>query len=369
LSVQTSWQAPVFIELEEPPSTKRESPPPVEFAPPVMMVEPPPVKAEIVAPVAALPQEAPTKPPLLPAWPNIPKLPHSNTWWLPALVFALLTFLVSAAVVDMFRYVGEQYQTSFFLGSFFLLLVLIITAALIRLGWNAALEIRQLRMVDVLQQQGAKLCDSRQHGEALPYLYQVAALYQGREELAPRLDRFFITADDAHHDQALCQLFSTQVLAQVDHQARTVVSRHANQTALLVMISPFPFISMVVTLWRTLAMIRDVAALYGGRPGWLGTLSLLSLTVQNLLYADVSETMVDSFTDTFGGSTLSFLSTHLAQGVGSAMMTARVGIKAMEQCRPLPFQASEKPGLNAIRSEIIASLKHLAGKKSAKTTS
>ena len=49
----------------------------------------------------------------------------------------------------------------------------------------------------------------------------------------------------------------------------------------------------------------------------------------------------------------------MAQGLGSSVLTARVGLRAMQVCRPLPFLEGEKPRLKEIRKEIIKSLKKL----------
>jgi putative membrane protein len=88
--------------------------------------------------------------------------------------------------------------------------------------------------------------------------------------------------------------------------------------------------------------------------------------MQNLVYADVSEILAESVADAFGNSVLSVVSTQAAQGVGSGILTARVGLQAMALCRPLPFQTEEKPRLKEIRWEIVSSLKGLFESKDSK---
>ena len=51
------------------------------------------------------------------------------------------------------------------------------------------------------------------------------------------------------------------------------------------------------------------------------------------------------------------LSARAAQGIGIGLLTARLGIKAMEFCRPLVFQADEKPRLTNIHKELLTTLK------------
>ncbi|MFT3393326.1 DUF697 domain-containing protein, partial [Klebsiella pneumoniae] len=51
------------------------------------------------------------------------------------------------------------------------------------------------------------------------------------------------------------------------------------------------------------------------------------------------------------------LAARAAQGIGAGLLTARLGIKAMELCRPLPWIADDKPRLGDFRRELIGQLK------------
>jgi putative membrane protein len=141
------------------------------------------------------------------------------------------------------------------------------------------------------------------------------------------------------------------------------VAQRSKETAFMVMLSQVALLDTVLTLWRNVKMIRDIASLYGARPSFLGSTSLIIAVVQSLLYADVSEMLAESMAETLGNSFLSVMSAQAAQGVGSGILTARVGIKAMQVCRPLPFTESEKPRIKDIRWDILSSLKGLFANK------
>ena len=51
------------------------------------------------------------------------------------------------------------------------------------------------------------------------------------------------------------------------------------------------------------------------------------------------------------------LSARAAQGIGAGLLTARLGIKAMELCRPLPWLEEDKPRLGDFRRDLITRLK------------
>ena len=59
------------------------------------------------------------------------------------------------------------------------------------------------------------------------------------------------------------------------------------------------------------------------------------------------------------------LLTGAAQGIGAGLLTARLGIKAMEVCRPLPWIDGDKPRLGDFRRELIGQLKETLNKKPA----
>jgi len=140
-------------------------------------------------------------------------------------------------------------------------------------------------------------------------------------------------------------LFSNFVLKEIDQQAYHIVSQRSKETALMVMISQIALLDAILTLWRNTRMIQDIATLYGGRPGFLGTITLIGGVLQNLIYADVSEMVADSAAEILGGSMLSVMSAQVAQGLGSGVLTARIGIQTMQACRPLPFSEEEKTPL------------------------
>ena len=62
-----------------------------------------------------------------------------------------------------------------------------------------------------------------------------------------------------------------------------------------------------------------------------------------------------------GGGILSKLSRRFGEGVVNGALTARVGLAAMELCRPLPFAALEKPGTSATISRALAGIVNRGG--------
>ncbi len=286
---------------------------------------------------------------------SIPVVSKHSAWlWLAASLGGLLTLML---LVDSYNFIVEQYDNNFILGTVFLFLIIIISGASLTLTWQAIQKIRTLRTVSNLQQEGQKIITNNAYGNAKAYLNKIGLFYSEDLSFRNRLDRFYISINDSHHDREIYALFSKQVMHDIDQQAYQIVTKSSKETALFVMISQIALIDTILTLWRNVRMIRQIATLYNGKPGFFGSMSLMLTVIQNLIYADVSETVADGTAEIIGGSVLSVMSTQIAQGLGAGILTARLGIHAMNACRPLPFMEDEKPRFKEIRREVMSSLK------------
>jgi putative membrane protein len=55
-----------------------------------------------------------------------------------------------------------------------------------------------------------------------------------------------------------------------------------------------------------------------------------------------------------GGGVLSKVSRRFGEGVINGMLTARIGIAALDLCRPLPFSDQSRPSVSDFMSELIS---------------
>ena len=93
--------------------------------------------------------------------------------------------------------------------------------------------------------------------------------------------------------------------------------------------------------------------------GYWARIRLLRMVLVNIAFAGVSEVVQDIGMDWLSQDITAKLSARAAQGIGVGLLTARLGIKAMEFCRPLAFQASEKPKLSHIQKELLSTIKEV----------
>lgn len=99
-----------------------------------------------------------------------------------------------------------------------------------------------------------------------------------------------------------------------------------------------------------------MAELYGGRPGTLGMFRLLRDVLAHLAVTGsiaVGDSLVQQV---LGHGLASKLSAQLGEGVINGLMTARIGIAAMDLCRPLAFHALKRPGIGDFIGDLTPSM-------------
>jgi len=182
---------------------------------------------------------------------------------------------------------------------------------------------------------------------------RVLAIYAGRPGLEPALARLRDLIDDAHDGAEVVRLVEIELLSVIDRAAFKLVSRAARDTALVTALSPAALIDAAIVMWRNGRMIREVAALYGARPGWLGSLRLTRGALIGLATAGATESAHHMAVDALGGTLTAAVSTRVGTGLVNGLMTARLGLSAMRLVRPIPFALDRAPGLGPIRAELL----------------
>ncbi|TYK66502.1 TIGR01620 family protein [Colwellia echini] len=160
-----------------------------------------------------------------------------------------------------------------------------------------------------------------------------------------------------HNSAELMHLYSRVVLSKVDEKALNEVAKFSTEAVVLVALSPIAIIDMLIMLTRNLRMINKISGLYGLKLGYWSRIKLIKQVFVNMAYAGASELIADYGSDMLGAELLGKLSSRFAQGLGAGMLTARLGAKTMELCRPIPFE--EKPRLTQVRKKIAQQIKSL----------
>jgi putative membrane protein len=95
-------------------------------------------------------------------------------------------------------------------------------------------------------------------------------------------------------------------------------------------------------------MIRRIAEIYGGRSGTHGSWRLTRAVMSHLVATGAVAVGDDMLEPILGGGLLAKLSRRFGEGLVNGALTARVGVAAMEVCRPLPFTRAPRPSARSI---------------------
>ena len=154
----------------------------------------------------------------------------------------------------------------------------------------------------------------------------------------------------------LIALAERELLAPLDRKARALIVNASKRVSIVTAVSPRAVVDLLYVLYEAVRLIRAMAELYGGRPGTLGMFRLLRDVLAHLAVTGsiaVGDSLVQQV---LGHGLASKLSARLGEGVINALMTARIGIAAMDLCRPLAFHALKRPGIGDFIGDLTPSM-------------
>ena len=271
--------------------------------------------------------------------------------WLAAGVGGLVAVGMGLDAWDLVR---RAFLTSDVLGWATAALLGLTATALVGLVAREVRSLVRLGRIDGLRSTADRLTAAGGHGGATAWLAELRALYAGRPDLRPHLDTLDRHAGDQLDDVETMRLADRALLRPLDRRAYALVTRAARDTAIGTAVGPAAVLDAAIVVWRNLRLVREVAALYGARPGWIGSVRLLRRMLENLAVAGAAETADGLVADAVGGGLAAALSSRVGQGVLNGLLTARVGLTAMHLCRPVAFAPAERPGLGAIRRSLLS---------------
>lgn len=165
----------------------------------------------------------------------------------------------------------------------------------------------------------------------------LAQMLHHRPELKWHLARLQEHAGAIHDSGDLFRLTDRELLAPLDAQARRAVAASVRRVSVATAISPAAVFAVGWVLVENLRLLRVLAAIYGGRPGFFSTARLARMVFTHVV-ATGGVALTDDLLGQFLGQDLvRRLSRRLGEGIFNGALTARLGTAAIEVTRPLPF--------------------------------
>ena len=276
------------------------------------------------------------------------------SWTVPGFLLGVLALILVALAFDASDLLSRAFATSYAFGAGVAGILALVVFAALKLALDEVLSVRRLRRIDALRAEADRLVLGGGHGEAGAFADTVARFYRDRPDLAPVIGALNASVTDAHDDREIVALIDRQVLAPIDQSAYNYVLRASRDTAIATALCPSAALDVVIVLWRNLKLVREVASLYGAKPGRFGSWRLMRRMLANLAVAGVAEGLSHVAVDALGGSIAAAVSTKLGQGMVNGLLTARVGVATMVLCRPIAFTPENRPSLRRVRAELLS---------------
>lgn len=257
-----------------------------------------------------------------------------------SLALALLGAVVSIAAWDFANGLIARFPV-------FGLIVTGLMAALVLILLLVAVRelaaISRLARIDGLRRSASEALENNDLRDARDVTDKLTRMYRGREDTAWGRERFAGLASDQLDAEGLLGLAEAEILGPMDQAASREVQAAARQVATVTALVPLALADVVVALTSNLRMIRRIAEVYGGRSGLWGSWRLTRAVLAHLVATGAVAVGDDMLEPILGGSILGKLSRRFGEGLVNGALTARVGVAAIEVCRPLPFHATKRP--------------------------
>jgi putative membrane protein len=308
-------------------------------------------EVEMRAPPALHPVSAEATPLPTPRVRTLPDLKRGLRWG-SILVGALGGLIGLLASLWLYDYVVALIARDDWIGWLAVGLLTIVLVALAMIVLREVAGLARLGRLGKIRHEADSAARQNDKPLAIDVADRLKRLYAGRKDLAWGLDRLSEHEHDIMDASELLRLSERTLVAPLDPYARTIVAASAKRVSVVTAVSPGALIDMLFVGTENLRMLRRLATLYGARPGTLSLLKLARMVVTHIVLTGGIALGDDVIQQMIGHGLTAKLSARLGEGLFNGALTTRIGIAAIDVCRPLPYVESQRPRFRELVAEI-----------------
>ena len=293
-------------------------------------------------------------PALLPVPVETPLVPVQRGFRWGAMFWSATSGLVLLGLgLGVTRLIEDLFARSESLGYIGLAFAIAAALALVIVVTREALGLARLATIEKLHQRASAVLASDDRAESRAVVQDLLGLAHQNPHLARARAALKGHADDIIDGADMIRLAERELMAPLDQEARRLVSAAAQRVSVVTAVSPRALIDVLFVFVASLQLIRQLARLYGARPGALGLLRLMRQVIAHLAITG-GMAMGDSLIQqVLGHGIAAKLSQRLGEGVLNGLLTARLGLAAIDVTRPLPFNALPRPALGDLARDLL----------------
>ncbi|KQW28700.1 hypothetical protein ASE36_09370 [Rhizobium sp. Root274] len=284
-------------------------------------------------------------------------LPRRRRFSFARIAMGAFGFLLSLAFgLRVDRLIRDLFSRADWLGyTAIAVLAVGILALIIAVGREVA-GLYRLDAVQNLKTDAQVAASSMKRKDATAVVNRLSSLVAHRPETARGRKTLESVEDDIIDAPQLIDLAERELLGPLDIKARALILNSSKRVSVVTAVSPRAVVDLAYVLFEVVRLVRAMAELYGGRPGSFGMLRLLKDVFAHLAVTGSIAIGDGLAQQVLGHGLAARLSSRLGEGVINGLMTARIGIAAMDLCRPLPFHASKRPGIGDFIGDLTPSM-------------